>query len=118
MKKLGDVISLGIWEGVLKTLKGKYFKSIGSNSYYFYFPETNINTPLDVNFENNFRIYSNSTFGNIKLRIVRYNDDVFNPTKIETLIPLSELFIDYIEITKEQFNTATEKLQKEIDKYK
>ena len=95
MGTLGEVIGLGIWEGILKTLKGKYFKSSAGNKSYFYFPTVNIKTPLEINYEEHFHINHHTEIGSIKLRVVLYEDKAFNPTMTNTSIPLKDLFFDY-----------------------
>ena len=117
MNKLAEVIAFGAWEGILKTLQGKYFKSNGSYKHYFYFPLKNIKTPKEISFENDIILHNYTSFKDIKLRVIVYKDDVFNPTKISTCIALKDLYPDYIEISKEEFDRITDKIQKKIDEF-
>lgn len=114
---LGDVISKGIYEGVLKTLSGKYFKSTGSDNCYFYFPIKNIKSSSELSFHDQLLDF-NTNIGDLKLRAIIYHDNVFNPTKIQSLIRIDDLLSDYEEISREEFKSLTDPIQEEIDKFK
>lgn len=115
--KLGEVVAIGIQDGILRTLAGKYFKSTGSFSHYFKFPMKNIKSQQDINFNEPHDFNGFDQYGSIKLRVIRYSHDPYNPTVIKSLIQLNELYTDYQEITEEEFLKKTTPIQKEIDKF-